>query len=374
VRPNDRFEELIRKALENPRNSSGKCLAETVRDLSQGFVHFNSGKYGDNADKRRAYALYYMLANMPKIRHIFNIHAMERANIRSVIDIGSGPGTSILGLMTAMNAPGLTLDALCVDQSSAFSKLAAFLIQKFRKETGIAGKTRSLQWDLDSSGFQYPAKFDLMIMANVIGELPERITPKKLKMLAENHVAPSGYLLLMEPAMMRASRRLIAVREILVKKGWKLIAPCPGGFPCPALARKEDWCYAEIPWTPPSIIDEIDASTGFDKRSLKFTYFLLKKDSDAIAEPGDSSEDGNWLRAVSSPIRSKGKMEAFLCGESVKVKISMEMRHKSELNLDFDDLRRYDRVKLKNTVSRGSITKLDKNSSFIRLKSEVEIV
>src|SRR2546430_10323085 len=59
-------------------------------------------------------------------------------------------------------------------------------------------------------------------------------------------------------------------------------SPCLHEQPCPALARPDDWCHEERPWSPPLMLQAIDQdrkSTRLNSSHSQISYavFCLKK-------------------------------------------------------------------------------------------------
>jgi ribosomal protein RSM22 (predicted rRNA methylase) len=107
-------------------------------------------------------------------------------------------------------------------------------------------------------------------------------------------------LLIVEPGTPAGWQRILDARDLLLKQGAHLIAPCPHAQSCPLLAP--DWCHfsrrvsrsrahlqakgAEVPWE-----DE------------KFSYLAVSRNSAALPA----------ARIIASPRAGSGKIELKLC-------------------------------------------------------------
>ena len=109
---------------------------------------------------------------------------------------------------------------------------------------------------------------------------------------------PRGTLLVLEPALRDTSRALLQVRDVLVKAGYPVRAPCLFRGDCPALVRETDWCHAEREWQMPQVVEELARSAGLHKESLKMSYLALAPKGEAWREP----PPGRLFRIVSEPV------------------------------------------------------------------------
>jgi hypothetical protein len=88
--------------------------------------------------------------------------------------------------------------------------------------------------------------------------------------------------------------------------------------PCPALARDGDWCHEDLPVDLPPWLVPVARTAGLRREGLTFSYVVLRKDGVRLADALESFAPrprAGRLRVVSSAMPSKGKLEAFVCGE-----------------------------------------------------------
>jgi hypothetical protein len=86
-----------------------------------------------------------------------------------------------------------------------------------------------------------------------------------------------------------------------------VFAPCLHAATCPALAHEGDWCHEDLEIDLPAWLVAPARAAGLRWQGLTFSYLVLKNDVGPAA--------ARRLRVISAPIVTKGKIEAFLCGD-----------------------------------------------------------
>lgn len=302
-----------------------KILADGVRTLSAMFngERALSPGYLSRHHLRQAYVVYYLVQTWGKTRAVLSELASFAALPASprVLDFGCGPGAASLAAVEAFAHPRLTLHDVVVEALDD----AEWLLRQYG---GAGGKVRIAP--------EVPAgPFDVLLAANVLSEMKE---PAALERLMETALEPAGYFVLLEPALPEAVRRVMAWRDRLVERGWRIAAPCAGAVRCPMRERGDLWCHQDLPWNAPSVVDVLDRRLGFAKESLKFSY-LVATQAGAVRIP---PERPAW-RVVSNRHRAKGRVWATLCGSGEKlVESTLLSRHRSPDTADFEHARRGD--------------------------------
>jgi hypothetical protein len=127
-------------------------------------------------------------------------------------------------------------------------------------------------------------------------------------------LAPSGSLVIVEPALRERTRHLHRVRDALMaERAATLFAPCLHAEACPALATPGDWCHEDRNVDLPAWLVPVARAAGLRWQGLTFSYLVLRKDDRSLlaALPPRASR----LRVVSDALVSKGKREHFVCGQ-----------------------------------------------------------
>jgi ribosomal protein RSM22 (predicted rRNA methylase) len=264
-----------------------KSLAANVSKLSTLLTKDRESlpaAYLRDAGLRSAYVRYYLPMNMQKV-HLaltdLSLHAerlLSKDRLR-VLDLGAGPGTALLGLLTffAQRPQPPALACVAVDRVAENLRVAEELFIAYRTNNVIDASLKTIRADVEGVAGLFGGFFDLIILSNVLNELypfeEDRIERRAglVKTLLDRFLAESGSCIVIEPALRETSRELLQVRDGLLAKGVSVYAPCLMAKNCPALTNPKDWCHEDIPWDPPALIKEIDRLTGLRKDSLKFS-------------------------------------------------------------------------------------------------------
>jgi ribosomal protein RSM22 (predicted rRNA methylase) len=321
---------------------------------------------------RRAYLLYFLPANLSKVHtplrelalHPMNLLRKERLR---VLDIGSGPGTAVLGVLGffARQEQRPIIESTAVDQVGENLREAEALFRERRTEYGIDASLRTVKTGIERLAARLGGGYDITILSNVLNELfhgdPDRIAKRTelLKNMLDRCLAPDGSAVIIEPALRETSRELLEVGCRLSAAGFTFYAPCPAAGLCAVLENPRDWHHEEVPWDPPVLIREIDRRTGLRKDTLKFSYLVLRKDRLSLADVFGADS----YRVVSEPLVSKGKIEFFLCGREGRRRVIRLDKDGTSSNKAFGDLRRGDIVRFMDVVDEGKRFRIGKGTS-----------
>ncbi len=329
-----------------------KSLASNVGKLSTLLTrereHLPAAYLKDPA-LRSAYVRYYLPANREKVRPALAelaLHAdrlLSRSRLR-VLDLGAGPGTSLLGLLDffARQPERPTLACTAVDRVAENLRVAADLFIARRSEGGIDASLTTVCADVEGSERLIEGRFDLIFLSNVLNELfrfdDDRIARRisLVRTVLARHLADDGSCIVIEPALRETSREMLEVRDGLVADGFSIFSPCPAVDKCPALTNPKDWCHEDIAWDQPALLREIDRLAGLRKDSLKFAYLVLRKDGRSLLE--QFGKDA--FRVVSDPLSTKGKTEFYICGAGGRRLVTRLDKDRTETNRSFEALKR----------------------------------
>lgn len=266
--------------------------APALRALSDRFNRLDQAPKGDyfSAANLDAYFAHHGWAQAESLAAIAAETPEVFSRARTVWDLGGGPGV-------------LTLAA------SALVPEARFTLTDLRPEALAWAETRlkPLGLSLTTHRQRLPelpeGTPDLVLLGHVVNELDPQDQARLLARLKER-LAPGGAIVILEPALMTQTRRLMALREAFLDAPWSVAAPCPCAGPCPMLALDRQWCVAELPWIPPTWFQELDRAAGLDRRHLAFAYLVARRD--APARPPVA-------RIIGVPRPQKGKVERWVC-------------------------------------------------------------
>jgi ribosomal protein RSM22 (predicted rRNA methylase) len=330
-------------------------------------------------DFRKAYLSYFLPCNLGKFKIALE-ELFAHADVPPlfppkwrVLDLGSGPGTQLLGMLLFLEASGrkgVLLEWLAVDAIEENLRLARVLSGHTAKSLWgeesirklVLGTRRAVVGPSFSVGDEPP--FQLIVAGNLLNELfrkePDRLE-KRYKLLARitrRHLSSSGFLVLMEPALQETSRELLMLRDQLVTRGgFHVYAPCVHDNPCPAVAAGNlaDWCHEDRPWLPPRHIRKIDSLIGNRKSSLKYSYAVLSRHPIASqslrerfpiiplradAASSETAKGHEIWRVVSERMKEKGKSSVFLCGQPGRIRVTRLNRDESPMNWPIGRLKR----------------------------------
>lgn len=260
-----------------------------------------------------AYLLYYGTVNALKVRFPLREWARTRAPMTapslSVLELGAGPGTGLLGLACLLeDEPALVNRILsweAIDRSTRNLSLSRRLAEALGPRLGEVRITWTPRDILDAGSGA--GTHDLVLAMNLLNELPQARESTILG-IAENALKQDGVLILIEPALRWTSRRLLRLRDQALGVGWSVLSPCTRQSQCPALEKDRDWCHHEEFWERPSLLAELDQALGRVKLSLKYSYLILSRTPTPVAFPDQV------YRVVSERFDEKGRTRLVLCG------------------------------------------------------------
>lgn len=333
-------------------------FAPAVSDLSALFTFDRSARhsnYFNTKEARSSYLLYFLVPNMLKVQwileqqHIAEVFATE-PEVR-IADIGCGPCTGLLAALRHWqeHAPHQKLQCVGVDQNGASLKDGQALFKKLSAESAVAQltiRTATLSQLRKALGND---RFHILIVANVLNELNSTEDRNKfIRSLISQHLTPNGRLIIIEPALQRATRDLMTLRDELVV-GYDgqapiahVLAPCLHQELCPMRANNpRDWCHTYVNWERPQVISDLDMLIGNKKDYLKMSYMVMEPH-----RPSQSTGAAkNIWRVVSAPMKSNGKLEILFCGKNGKLlRVTRLDKDRSKFNGAIDQLQRGDLV------------------------------
>src|SRR3990167_7700204 len=374
------LEYTLLKYLSDNRSSSLtdselNSLASDIIELSNLFTKNREilpSQYLNNKNLRRAYMMYFLPSNIYKIHLPLKELSLHPQKILSkkeikILDLGSGPGTTILGILDFFSKQKKrpSLEFTAIDSVAENLTIAKDLFKLFAENINIDASLKTFKINIEKAGTIPQDTYDIIILSNILNELfyedNKRIAKRVsfLNTIIDKFLTPDGSCIIIEPALRETTRGMLDVRDNLIKNGFKIYSPCLIDEPCPALLNPKDWCHEDIPWTPPVIIKELDKLTGLRKDSLKFSYLVLRKDKLSLTDVLEK----NSYRIVSEPLVSKGKLEFYICGHGGRQLVTRLDKDETPSNIQFQKLQRGDIVVFEALIDRGNRFKIDKNTT-----------
>jgi SAM-dependent methyltransferase len=328
-------------------------LIARLRALHRGYR--SPGVRRDAADP--AYLWYFLPRAAARISHLWQ-NILPDSRPRSLLDLGCGPGSAALAVLASPAGEALEKIAL-VDADRSVLSLASRLCRSVGglNHPNLRIVTRAI--DL-SRPYDLPRQetYDLIVASSLMAEMidPRKPTERGDAVLAlwrrlGGMIGPGGALILSEPATREISRAFLSRRDLLLSKGFPLplLAPCPRPGPCPALPNEQDWCHDTVRATMPPLTEQLGREAGLDPTRTDFSYLVFGK--------GALPPEGSW-RVVSSPIKTRGRLDLWVCNGHERVKIHRLDRDRSAANAAFDDLSRGDLVRFSGLQLSGTVFRL----------------
>ncbi len=240
-----------------------------------------------------------------------------------VLDLGAGLGASTWGVALAAEGRVARVESVCVDKDEGALSLAAAIARARRGRDRVPVAVETVRASIETGVRGAGPGFDVVVIGQALSELsgkdPSRRVAEHAELLhlALGRVKDDGSVVIVEPALRDRTRHLHAVRDALLasrEHEVTVFAPCLHQAPCPALASEEAWCHEDLEVDLPGWLVPVARAAGLRFQGLTFSYLVLRKDGrslrTAIGAPAT-----RLARVVSGPIATKGKHEAFVCGE-----------------------------------------------------------
>lgn len=210
-------------------------LSRAVAQLSQ---HYKAGHFSSPAIttpvQRAAYLAVRMpatfAANMQVLSEICRL--APEAAIRSILDLGAGPGTSAYA--AAKVFPALS-NVTMVEADRSLLNLGQHLSCQSRH--AAVRDSRWLQRNLRAGLAVVP--HDLVIISYTLNELSPAEARKTVQ---EAWQLTREFLVIVEPGTVRGFGVVHATRTQLIAAGAHILAPCPHASECP-MSAAGDWCH-----------------------------------------------------------------------------------------------------------------------------------
>jgi ribosomal protein RSM22 (predicted rRNA methylase) len=365
-------------------------LAGAVKALSDAYVEPEKCDWKalyKNPAAVNAYLLYYLPVNLVKLFPLLDELArggafdFSQRQHMSVLDIGCGPGTFMLGLLEYLCRAGRPY-AACpesvsltgIDRSKDNLAAADRLIRQYCSPgclpSGLTVTASFRQGSVLSPDFlNSPAQYDLIIAGNVLAELQGEALSSCLAAVTE-HLAPGGALIIVDPGTRRAARRLLEVRNMLLQNTQlRLYAPCLCAAACPLQADAAQWCHEKLFWQPTEAVRLIDGVLGFSKeKGIKYSFLsFIKKDVDLLSLYAGMEQEKIW-RVGSYVIKNKGEDRLWVCNGRQRLQLRRLARNRSDTNSDFENAERGDIVYVDGPAPRAVFHDLPNEAVFTILR------
>jgi ribosomal protein RSM22 (predicted rRNA methylase) len=269
---------------------SRKDLAARAAAQSRNYRSGGGSQDVRSRDDALAYAFARMPATYAAAIGVFNaLREVCDLAPRSLLDVGSGPGTAVFATRQAF--PSLA-DIRLVEANAEMRTLGAALLA--RSET--AAMRAASYVALPARGADLPAA-DLVTASYVAGEIAPAERTAFARML---WAATTLALVVIEPGTPAGYQRIMGIRSLLIAEGAHVAAPCPHDDTCPLTAS--DWCHfaQRLPRTRDHLQIK-GVEVPFEDE--KFSYVVLMRGPPRRID----------ARVLAPPLVTKGSVIAKLC-------------------------------------------------------------
>jgi ribosomal protein RSM22 (predicted rRNA methylase) len=316
-----------------------------VLELSDMFTEDRPKKlpaYFQHPKFRSSYLLYFLQFQAAKFLTLFRSHpdAMDAAlkhaekvgKIR-ILDYGSGPGTASLALviwlqnhahekkfvLPPIEFEWVDMQYKMMDEGRKLISAICDHYPQLRGKVTISISERDLGRE----------PYSLILMGNVLNEMPN-FSSEKAFIFWEKIFKRSqgGGILIVEPAIKKASQSLSFFRDVLIEKKWvtSIWGPCLHVGRCP-LTLGRDWCHFSFPIRiPGSIFQEFSKTLGSIRNWLKFSYLWMASEEFPATKPA-----ADQRRVVSDPIMSSGRKTVLLCEPNQVYRYGIQNQQSGEI-------------------------------------------
>lgn len=235
------------------------------------------------------------VANRGLNRDFFN-------QLDSIVDFGCGTGAATLGFVAAW--PKFSFVRLS-DHSPEVLKLADSLFSRIAKSQNYA----TLKWELETETLDscLPPKDASRTLALFSYVLTEAHALQKFdRFLSRHRQNPFEAIAILEPSTSSDGRRLQSLRQVLLKHGYHLWAPCTHSEACPLLEESDrDWCHDRFPPFLPKWWAELESGLPMKNQTITVSYLLARRTP--------LVETRKQVRVIGDPLNEKTKVRQLIC-------------------------------------------------------------
>lgn len=320
-----------------------RSVAASIKILQEGSLDGKSligQDYFNKPELLGAYLLYHWAVHY---QEGLSLIGELPAAPKRVLDICSGPGAyALAALRHGAN------EVIATDWNATALQLGAEVCGRYGYPLTVR------PWNCMKGRCPVEGHFDLIIVAHALSELfpntkahweeEQQLFIKSL--LAR--LSPDGYLLLVENSFLEGNRRILQLRDLSVKEGVPVQAPCVWKGECPALKTPNSPCYAQRAFEKPFLIKELQRAASINLSSLKMSYLILRHPSAGWPQLPDRP----LYRIISPPVDSFQGKRFYLCGTDGKKQLSSHLEEHPAESRAFEFLKRGELISLTNALEK----------------------
>lgn len=213
------------------------------------------------------------------------------SDIHSILDIGSGSGA-------ALWAAQQVLEEL---NSYTLLERDPHLIKLGKSLINALSSSIETPWIMGDYTKSLPtSKYDLVVISYSLGEVNPQLWES---LLLQAFDACEKMVVILEPGTPVGYKKLMKMREILIRLGGNIIAPCPHNKACPM--QGTDWCHFSQR-LPRSSLHRLVKNGSLGYEDEKFSYLVISKNN--YHKSGE--------RILRQPLQRSGYIEWEACSSS----------------------------------------------------------
>jgi len=301
-----------------------------------------SQDYFTDKEMLGAYLLYQWLIHYQEGLSLIN--EIPDDHVGRVLDIGSGPAPFAFAALRHG-----AREVVALDRNLTALQLGAEVCGRYGFPLTI--RRSNVLKDTLPEG-----QFDLIILGHCLnemfplGQVNQKETMRLWVKGLLNKLTPRGHLLIVDSSLPHVNRRILELRDYLVKENVPVQAPCIWKGECPALQVKDSPCYAQRELDKPYIIKEIQRAAQINASSLKMSYLLVKSPQASWPYIEDSEQ---VYRVISPPIEGHSGKRFYLCGTGGKKILGTHLKDHPPESKAFDYLKRGEAITIDDPLVKG---------------------
>lgn len=200
-----------------------------------------------------AYAAFYTLTNIPKLKsieHWLPAEWLMQIKNAAFIDLGAGPGTFSLA-WKELNGKG---DVYQVETSQLMREQAKKIWEGLHQSPLKQGSR--FEWNLDQE--------KVLFFGHSANEMGAETAIRYIEQINPEHI------LFIEPGTKDFFPLMLKIRDYLIAQNFNVLYPCPKPLPCP-MRGSEDWCHQFIQVKQSDEIERISQMAKLDRKLLPLT-------------------------------------------------------------------------------------------------------
>jgi len=279
------------------KDISLKIIDSNAKNISKKYRENNNS--GDRLVTTNSEAISYALSRMPATYEavqdcLEKIFQKNKFDIQTTLDVGAGTGAATWAIQNFCQ-PGM---CTCYEREEEMIRIGTELMSNSSMSDGITWKKYDVLKD------KIDGTFDFVVASYMINELPKNEIRNAMEKLWK---ATGQVLLILEPGTPNGFSNIKLLRELMLKNGASIIAPCTHEQECPL--PESDWCQFSCRVQRSKVHKKLkDGSSPFEDE--KYSYIAFSK----------KMCEREKYRILRHPIINKGYIEFKLCSEEAKIK------------------------------------------------------